>query len=176
MTNFEFNAAHVSEATGVPRTALLNWIKRGVISFARNKETEAFLSPGIGVSRFFSRAGVIRIAIVHRLSRAGVPLEVGNIAANRFLYYGAPGAAYGNQIPVVERQPGGFFADGSAFLRLGAPMGQADDEIDWSYDVIPAGEVSLDDAGDRAVIFLDLAALVRSVTAKLQTNTDAPGE
>ena len=95
---------------GVPLNTVNTWLKRGHIStYPRGNDLPPdLLFPGQGRKRLFTRRSIMHIALIARLARTGLPVDLASAAAMQFLDQGSGDL----------RALGEFFVEGGTALVI----------------------------------------------------------
>jgi DNA-binding transcriptional MerR regulator len=132
----------VADATEIPTETLFRFLDRRII-------TSDAGDPGSGRPRMFGMRSIYRIAIVHRLTRAGLPPAAAKKLADQFCDQGQGG-----------RQPGALFPTGRTLLIASQ---------DGAGKIVNlATEAFLDEViGAKVTIVVDLGRIVAGVNMRL---------
>jgi hypothetical protein len=167
-----FPRSIAAKASGMSVDTLATWMKRDMLPFIPDNGTAEIVDYGAGVGRLFTRRGIIRLAIVAKLARRGIPFDVAKRAAMTFADKGNGIAFYAGETDPKSRdsiRPAGhLFENGGTVLLIEFSQGeqvfisvmrrdQAETAVKW-----PENE-------GADFLFIDLEAIVRNVNAVIGT-------
>ena len=159
-----YGTEDLSRAAGVPKATVSSWIGRlGSSMIEPDDDAPDRVFGGTGRARMFKWKTVIRIAIMARLARVGVSIELAHLAAMTFVDVGEGGAGYGQEPIAMSRLPGEFFPNREGtYLRIDFL-----DEAEPRVQVVRERDTSTQNTS-AVVLIVDLERLVTATDQRLR--------